>query len=475
VPSGPQGCYRAAEASWPGSLTVIGREHEHRIFVFEMHRPCPCMLPYSVHCLSCWCSARCRLQRFTRQCGKRPAARAPRRKLARWDTSEAERWHVGWTPAQVCGGRAAPRSVARTLFSCRCAGGMTAEQEHEDSRLVAIHRLVAVRRFAQGDAEPCQVLEGLFVGARAAPAPGAAHWPLGGCCAVQVLSESTAIAPPAAADCAWTDEPGCAVDRVLPCSLAVLQRTAPGACGCAPAAQLLLGGCCASLVAPVMKASTRTARWRTLAQRGTPREKAVVTTCTCLGRAAGQSTARPMIRTQGAAARSAGCVSPPLTWTRARNAPARARARAGSRRTAGRGLNAAAARRGRLHRRGAEPGRAARARRHPRGQRLAARSLLPQARAAALPGSCRLCHHGSFIMPHYGYVAPFGTTACAARTWLRPAAYCPLRLLLRAARIAPGPWWQRSSPRGVATLCQRWQAPERERWQSPRRERWQSP
>jgi len=77
------------------------------------------------------------------------------------------------------------RSVARTLFSCRCAGGMTAEQEHEDSRLVAIHRLVAVRRFAQGDAEPCQLLEGLFIGARVAPAPGAAHWPLGGCCAVQ--------------------------------------------------------------------------------------------------------------------------------------------------------------------------------------------------------------------------------------------------------------------------------------------------
>lgn len=42
---------------------------------------------------------------------------------------------------------------------------MAAMQMQEDTRLVAIHKLAAVRRFAHADAEPCQVLQGLFVGA----------------------------------------------------------------------------------------------------------------------------------------------------------------------------------------------------------------------------------------------------------------------------------------------------------------------
>lgn len=39
-------------------------------------------------------------------------------------------------------------------------------QDEEDARMVALQKFAAVRRFAQADAEPCRVLDGLYVGAR---------------------------------------------------------------------------------------------------------------------------------------------------------------------------------------------------------------------------------------------------------------------------------------------------------------------
>ena len=41
-----------------------------------------------------------------------------------------------------------------------------AMQDEEDARVVALQKFAAVRRFAQADAEPCRVLDGLYVGAR---------------------------------------------------------------------------------------------------------------------------------------------------------------------------------------------------------------------------------------------------------------------------------------------------------------------
>ena len=208
------------------------------------------------------------------------------------------------------------RSEARTLCCCCCAGGMTAEQEHEDSRLVAIHRLVAVRRFAQGDAEPCQVLEGLFVGARAAPAPEAAHWPQGGRSAVRFLATLRFGTTCSRCLCwDWLSR------RVLSTESTCVARLY---CSAQRAGYLRLRTCrtaaalwlpCKLLLLSAPVARLESAHLRSMGRFGD--------TCTCLGRAAVHSAARLVCRKQGAAARSGGCLSTAAGPGDARKAPLR--------------------------------------------------------------------------------------------------------------------------------------------------------